>query len=648
MSRSIRPLLPSIVEGPRPQHPLGGRRATVPIAVVILIIVLACLGWAEPQISELLAVLLPTGAVLAVSFHDYYRDNKERLILAVNRRIGDRATAEDVVQDAFATAYPQWSKIENPGGWLANACRWGASDVQRRNIRHPQKLLTAEEVERIPETTLSPDSVAVLRDDVHSATAQLHPEELAVFSRIAEGQSYAQVAALTGTSGTRVSAVVRAARTRLSEPQTATSGFAADLIAEIARLSPKQRTVFALACCGLRPAQIALFIGIDGNCARVHLHEAKKAVSASLVDRHPDTPGLIAQATQRRPVFHSAATISGDRLLSQVIGWLAQPRRRHASVGLLGVEITDANAVYLLFALLESHVLLDTSPAKFFIALLHWSNAAQAGLDDVEVFLLVKALEPWSPGLWRNKSDLAIWRRLESVRNTVFHEWHPGHSETSTVPAPATVITVNHDYVVVQTDDGRLGVLHGADVQYASVIREMWRRFAVGDRLEGAFLVDPQRGTARYTLLAGQINPWPVLAVRFPAGTRFHGTVVRVVNKIGLLVRIDGDVNGLIQQEALQQPAPSIGDQVEVLITSMNVVTRQVSLRLLNTAHAQVDLPARRLKPLPEPGHRPTPPSSALAPLPPTPVAKPTAVGPIVLPDGSTLPPLNDVVIPAS
>jgi small subunit ribosomal protein S1 len=207
----------------------------------------------------------------------------------------------------------------------------------------------------------------------------------------------------------------------------------------------------------------------------------------------------------------------------------------------------------------------------------------------------------------RMKHELTL--QLEALREETPEErapmpYHIG--EMSAVPAPAGVIAVNQDYVLVQTDDGRLGVLRNGDVEYARFIPDMTRRYSVGDRVEGAFLVDPQRGEARYTLLAGQTNPWTGLPSRFPVGTTFHGIVRKAIDQIGLFIGLDAGVSGLIPQSSIKGPAPLVGDSVEVVITRMDAAQRKVALRLVSaTAQSTADaLTGRLTEALPKPGHR--------------------------------------------
>jgi small subunit ribosomal protein S1 len=173
----------------------------------------------------------------------------------------------------------------------------------------------------------------------------------------------------------------------------------------------------------------------------------------------------------------------------------------------------------------------------------------------------------------------------------------------TTITVPATITAVTHDYAFVETDDGRLGFLRNGDVDYARFI-DMSRRYAVGDRVDGAFLIDPQRGEARYTLLAGQTNPWTVLAPRFPVGTVFTGVVRKSIDKIGVFVGLDATVNGLIPANGISGAFPLVGDSVEVVVTKMDPVHRRVSLRLRSAPAKAVATPAPASSPLPAIGHQ--------------------------------------------
>jgi small subunit ribosomal protein S1 len=151
------------------------------------------------------------------------------------------------------------------------------------------------------------------------------------------------------------------------------------------------------------------------------------------------------------------------------------------------------------------------------------------------------------------------------------------------VNAPATVDRVEREYVVVRMDDPSRppAVLSNADVDVTRLIPDMSRRFKVGDRVEGAFVVDTINSRVTYTLVAGQEDPWPALEKQFPPGKLFVGVVRHVVDNVGSFVAVDGAVRGLIPEKTLTGPCPPAGAQVEARVIKMDRPNRRISLRLI-------------------------------------------------------------------
>jgi small subunit ribosomal protein S1 len=153
----------------------------------------------------------------------------------------------------------------------------------------------------------------------------------------------------------------------------------------------------------------------------------------------------------------------------------------------------------------------------------------------------------------------------------------PGGGRNS---VPARIISIDREYVVVQDESGRRGVMGVGDVDYTRMITDMSRRFKVGDRLDGAFVVDPMRSEMRYTLVGGETNPWPTLASRYPVGTTLCTAVHNVVDGVGAFARIEFDVNGMIPMEQFQGAPPAPGTEIEVTVTRMDAEQRRIALRL--------------------------------------------------------------------
>jgi RNA polymerase sigma-70 factor (sigma-E family) len=60
-------------------------------------------------------------AVAGDAFDTFYRAEKPRVVAVVSSLTGDRAAAEDIVQEAFATAMRRWATVsgyERPGDWV--------------------------------------------------------------------------------------------------------------------------------------------------------------------------------------------------------------------------------------------------------------------------------------------------------------------------------------------------------------------------------------------------------------------------------------------------------------------------------------------------------------------------------------------------
>ncbi|MFI6448483.1 S1 RNA-binding domain-containing protein [Kitasatospora sp. NPDC050543] len=149
---------------------------------------------------------------------------------------------------------------------------------------------------------------------------------------------------------------------------------------------------------------------------------------------------------------------------------------------------------------------------------------------------------------------------------------------------PVTIVAVHKEFAIVLANDGsgRRGVLGNDEVDYTRIIFDMTKRFEEGHVIkDGAFVLDLDGG-ARYTLLAGQTDPWPLLAASHPKHQRFTGQV-RSVKPAGIFVSVDHGVNGLISIGTLastERIRP--GDEVEVEIYEIDTARRLIKLNLID------------------------------------------------------------------
>lgn len=71
----------------------------------------------------------------APSVEQVYRDQRLALLRLAFLLCGSRSTAEDIVQTAFAAAYPRWASIDNPEGYLRRAVVNQPKESHRRRYR---------------------------------------------------------------------------------------------------------------------------------------------------------------------------------------------------------------------------------------------------------------------------------------------------------------------------------------------------------------------------------------------------------------------------------------------------------------------------------------------------------------------------------
>ncbi|HEU4889066.1 MAG TPA: 30S ribosomal protein S1 [Thermoanaerobaculia bacterium] len=143
------------------------------------------------------------------------------------------------------------------------------------------------------------------------------------------------------------------------------------------------------------------------------------------------------------------------------------------------------------------------------------------------------------------------------------------------------------DYGVFVDLGGVDGLLHITDISWGRVTHPS-EYFNVGDEIEVAVLkFDP--GSERVSLGYKQKTPDPWLDVseRYPLGSRVKGAVVSLTD-YGAFIELEDGVEGLIHvsemswTKKIRHPAKmlNIGDQVEAVVSDVNVPNRRISLSL--------------------------------------------------------------------
>lgn len=159
-------------------------------------------------------------------FEDFFHVSWRRLYPMAVGIAGDRASAEDALQTAFAKAYASWSRVSSARHPEAYVRRMVVNEIisSRRSAWFRRERSTAE-----PDagaSTASPESGVVDRDAVWAAVQGLPVRQRAVIVlRYYEDLSEAEIAEVLGCSrGTVKSQASAALKNLRSEPLAALTG----------------------------------------------------------------------------------------------------------------------------------------------------------------------------------------------------------------------------------------------------------------------------------------------------------------------------------------------------------------------------------------------------------------------------------------
>jgi small subunit ribosomal protein S1 len=143
------------------------------------------------------------------------------------------------------------------------------------------------------------------------------------------------------------------------------------------------------------------------------------------------------------------------------------------------------------------------------------------------------------------------------------------------------------DYGVFVDLGGVDGLLHITDISWGRVNHPS-EYFNVGDEIEVMILkFDPAAERVSLGYKQKSPDPWSDVVVRYPLGTKVHGKVVSLAD-YGAFVELEEGVEGLIHvsemswTKKVRNPSKilNIGDQVEAVVSDVNVANRRISLSL--------------------------------------------------------------------
>ncbi|WP_189061814.1 RNA polymerase sigma factor [Longimycelium tulufanense] len=174
-----------------------------------------------------LAIRAADGDVAA--FEMLLRRYSDRVFGLALRMVGDRGEAEDIAQEVFVTAWRRMAELADPGAvrtWLFRIAHRQCLGVLRR-----RRDRRTDPVEALPETAGTAVGVGTAAGDparlaeagagveaLRRALAGLPPSQRAVWLLAeVDGLSYAEIAAVVGSSEQAVRGRLSRARARLAE-----------------------------------------------------------------------------------------------------------------------------------------------------------------------------------------------------------------------------------------------------------------------------------------------------------------------------------------------------------------------------------------------------------------------------------------------
>jgi RNA polymerase sigma-70 factor, ECF subfamily len=152
------------------------------------------------------------------AFTAVYEATADELASFAFGMVGDRRTAEDIVQQAFVELVRAAPKLKGDGrslrAWLFRSVRFGCLDEYRRRSRHPE-----DPHDRLPEVPVDTDPLSHhLAPELEAALSQLsRRQRTAVLLSTVVGMSAEEIAGVLGTSRRAVYGLIERGEGRLRQ-----------------------------------------------------------------------------------------------------------------------------------------------------------------------------------------------------------------------------------------------------------------------------------------------------------------------------------------------------------------------------------------------------------------------------------------------
>ncbi len=204
----------------------------------------------------------------------------------------------------------------------------------------------------------------------------------------------------------------------------------------------------------------------------------------------------------------------------------------------------------------------------------HPSEMVQIGQD-----LEVKVLDiDWQ----RERISLGLKQLLEYPWKGVAEKYPVGSR------VQGKVVSITNYGAFVELQPGIEGLVHISEMSWTRNVRHPSKVVSIGETIEAVVLkVDEGEEKISLGMKQTEQDPWMVLPLKYPIGTRISGKV-RNLTSFGAFVEIEPGIDGLIHisdmswTRRIQHPSEIIskGDDVEVVILNIDGDNKRISLGL--------------------------------------------------------------------
>ena len=150
------------------------------------------------------------------------------------------------------------------------------------------------------------------------------------------------------------------------------------------------------------------------------------------------------------------------------------------------------------------------------------------------------------------------------------------------------VVSITNYGAFVELEPGIEGLVHISEMSWTRNVRHPSKIVSIGETIEAVVLkVDESDEKISLGMKQTEQDPWMVLPLKYPVGTRIGGKV-RNLTSFGAFVELEPGIDGLIHisdmswTKRVQHPSEVVkkGDSVEVIILNIDADNKRISLGL--------------------------------------------------------------------